>query len=238
MSSEAPDKKSALADHLRQSVLTLVLQPGSDLDEVQLASDFGVSRTPLREVLQALVGEGYLTHRANRGVRVADLSHTTLRSFFQSAPMIYKAVLQLAAETATQSQIANLKAAQFAFSHALQSGSAADRALANNRFHEITGQMADNPYLIPSFHRLLIDHARIGMTFYQSPNDSRADSKSRAASDQHDAIIASIECGDADAAGQLALDHWALSRGEIERYVLPDGLSADLGAPTMTKRTA
>ena len=150
--------------------MTLALRPGADLDESKLSEEFQLSRTPLREVLRQLAGEGYVDLRENRGARVSEMSHMTLRDFFLAAPMIYGAVLQLAAKNATEMQIAALKAAQEDFKAALRTGSGADRAMANNRFHEITGEMADNIYLLPSFQRLLIDHARIGMTFYR-PQD-------------------------------------------------------------------
>lgn len=221
-------RKERLAAQIRSDILTLRLAPGEDLDETRLSTEFGLSRTPLREVFRELAGEGYLSHKANRGVRVIDLSHMTLRSFFLAAPMIYSAVLQLAAQNATHDQIRDLKAAQDTFRTALRSGSAADRALANNRFHAICGDMARNIYLLPSYHRLLIDHARIGMTFYDPRNAARQDRLNTAA-DQHDAIIAAIETGDAGAAGQLALDHWELSRSEIESFVMPSGLDAPLG---------
>ena len=51
-----------------------------------------------------------------------------------------------------------------------------------------------------------------------------------AASRQHDEIIAAIEAGDEDRAGQLAEAHWNLSRGQIELFVMPDGLDLPLGA--------
>lgn len=221
-------RKDRLATQIRSDILTLILAPGEDLDETRLSTEFGLSRTPLREVFRELAGEGYLSHKTNRGVRVVDLSHTTLRSFFLAAPMIYSAVLQLAAQNATAEQIVELKAAQASFRSALASGSAADRALANNRFHAVCGEMAKNVYLLPSYHRLLIDHARIGMTFYNPHNTAMQDRLSVAA-DQHDAIIAAVEARDAAAAGQLALDHWELSRSEIESFVMPAGLDARLG---------
>ena len=228
MAETTQDRKERLAAHLRRAVLTLELGPGADLDEVALCARFGLSRTPLRAVFRDLAGAGYLSHRANRGVRVAGLSHRTLRAFFQAAPMVYSAVLQLAAQNATGAQIEALKAAQDRFKAALRGGTVAERSLANNRFHEITGEMAGNAYLLPSFQRLLIDHARIGMTFY-SPQKAEDGAKLAQASAQHDAIIAAIGAGDAAAAGQLALDHWQLSRSEIESFVMPDGLDAPLG---------
>jgi DNA-binding GntR family transcriptional regulator len=50
------------------------------------------------------------------------------------------------------------------------------------------------------------------------------------AADQHDAIITAIEARDAVSAGQLADDHWALSRGQIELFVMPAALDLPLGA--------
>ena len=222
------NRKAALADHLRAGILTLDYHPGSDLDEVALCDRFGLSRTPVREVFRDLDGAGYVELRENKGARVAALSHTTLRDFFLVAPMVYGAVLRMAARNATVNQVVQLKQAQNAFTAALRQGSAAERALTNNRFHEITGEMAASIYLLPSFRRLLIDHARIGMTFYQPKTQQMADNLSEA-SRQHDAIIAAIEAGDEQAAGNLAEAHWALSRHEIERFVLPAPLDLGLG---------
>lgn len=228
MSEAATQKKSELYDALKQSILTLELHPGADIDEAALSERFGMSRTPLREVLRELAGEGYLSLRRNRGARVREMTHTSLREFFLAAPMVYGAIMQLAAQNAQPEQISDLKAVQMKFRQALTQGSAKDRALMNNRFHEITGEMAHNAYLVPSFNRLLVDHARIGMTFYRPNNPDMAASLSVAA-DQHDAIIDSIEAGDEAAAAQLATDHWNLSRGQFEQFVMPTGLDIPLG---------
>ena len=187
-----------------------------------------MSRTPLREVLQQLAGEGYIAQRQNRGAQVSDMSHKTLRDLFLAAPMIYGAVLQLAASNATAAQLDALKVEQAGFRAALETGDVADRTLANDRFHRVTGEMADNLYLRPSFHRLLIDHARIGMTFFRGATESRSESLSEAAR-QHDAMIAAIEARNTAAAAGLAQAHWALSRHEIECFVMPEGLDAPLG---------
>ena len=229
MPETAKDRKANLLADLRRDVLTMVLEPGSDLDEATLAETYGLSRTPLRDAFRELTGEGYLTLHQNRGARVAEMGHRTLRDFFLAAPMIYSSITQLAAENATPAQLDQLKDAQTAFKASLHSGNAADRTLANNRFHAITGEMAGNVYLQPSLNRLLIDHARISMTFYQPRNSAMAENVSLA-SEQHDGIIRAIEDGNGAKAAQLALDHWELSRGQIELFVMPTALDAPLGA--------
>lgn len=91
------------------------------------------------------------------------MSHTTLRDFFLAALMVYGAILRLAAIHALPGQIDAFKHEKIEFRAALTSGDVAAKALADNRFHEITSDMAGNTYLRPSFHRLLIDNARISM---------------------------------------------------------------------------
>lgn len=228
VAADTKNPKAMLYAHLRMEILSTRLAPGADIDEVTLSAQFSLSRTPLREVLRQLAGEGYVQLRENRSARVMDMSIATMRDFFVTAPMVYGAVLRLAAQNARGEQIAELREAQGQFRHALRKGTAVDRALANNRFHEITGEMAGNIYLLPSFRRLLIDHARIGTTFYRPQSNDMAENLDKA-SQQHDEIIAAIEARDEERAGQLAEEHWNLSRGQIELFVMPGGLDVPLG---------
>jgi DNA-binding GntR family transcriptional regulator len=228
MKDSGAQRKETLAQTLKTSILTLAMRPGDDLDEAALSEQFGLSRTPLREVFRELAGAGFIELRAGRGARVADMSYATLRDFFLAAPMIYGAILRLAAQNATRDQIDDLIIAQEDFKKALSQGDIAARSLANNRFHEITGEMAGNIYLLPSFSRLLIDHARISMTFYQENLDHSSD-KIQAASAQHDAIIEAIKLRDSERAADLAIAHWNLSRDQIEQFVMPSALDHALG---------
>jgi len=218
-------KDQTYAD-LKQRVLTLDLAPGSALDEVLLSTRYELSRTPLREVLQRLAGEGYLNLEANRGASVASMDLPTMRNFFQSAPMIYAAIARLAAEQATQQQIKDLEKTQQQFSRAVKRSAVADMALHNHRFHEHIGEMAASPYLAPSLGRLLIDHTRIGQRFYEG-TDKAAKQRIKLACDQHDAMVESFRERNPAQSVELTLKHWELSRREMDRYVLPDPLPLD-----------
>lgn len=228
MDTDSRSKKTQCIEDLRRKVLTEALEPGVYLDETELADIYGISRPPLREVLRQLAGEGYVVLHENRGAQVAPMTHKTLRNFFVAAPMIYAATTRLAAEHAAPAQIVKLKECQWAFRQAIKSGDAAERALGNERFHSIIGEMADNEFLMPSLRRLLIDHTRIGMTFY-NPRKLALAAQRELAADQHDQFIALIEAGDADAAADLAVAHWELSRAQIESFVTPDSMSIPLG---------
>ncbi len=219
-------KKEQALETIKQRVLTMGLPPGATLDETLLADQFGLSRTPLREVLQRLAGDGYLSLETNRGATVSSMDLNTMRSFFQSAPMIYAAIARLAADQATTSQLDALKKAQSAFRKAVKHDKLNDMVIYNHRFHEITGTMAASTYLSPSLGRLLIDHTRMSYRFYTNDQDASR-TRIMEACDQHDEMIDAIERREPARAVDLTLKHWELSRREMEKYVTPDPLPND-----------
>lgn len=216
-------KKENLYSDLKRQILTMELEPGTSLDETSLSEEYHISRTPLREVFRRLAGEGYLEIVSNRGASVASMNHKTLRNFFLTAPMLYAAVGRLAASNATPKQVESLRSAQREFRNAALRQDSEGLIYWNDRFHALMGEMAANPYLKPSYDRLLIDHARISQTFYR-PHDPNMTDNMQQALDQHDAMIECIANGQAEAMVELIRQHWDLSRAHMERYVRPDPL--------------
>ena len=219
----AINKKQLAYNDIRSRVLALELAPGSAIEEAMLTDAYGLSRTPLREVLQRLAGEGYVQLEANRGATVAAMDLGTMRSFFQTAPIIYCAVARLAAENASPGEISSLRKIQDDFRNAVRKKAASDMAMLNHQFHEAIGLMSGNAYLLPSLNRLLIDHTRMSHRFYR-PRKAAGRRRVEQACAQHDHLVDAIETGDAELAASLSLEHWELSRGEIEKYALPEPL--------------
>ena len=58
-----------VAELLRQRIFNRELAPGSWIDELKLAEEYGISRTPLREALKVLATEGLVTMKVRRGAR-------------------------------------------------------------------------------------------------------------------------------------------------------------------------
>jgi DNA-binding GntR family transcriptional regulator len=222
--------KEQLYQDLKRRVLTMELEPGADLDETRISTEYGVSRTPLRDVFRRLAGEGYLEIRDNRGATVAPMTYQTLRHFFMTAPMIYSAVARLAADNAKPDQIATLKEVQANFRKAVAAGSVAGMVYWNDYFHYVIGEMSHNPYLMASLQRLLIDHARIGQTFWRARSADTARQIETAAS-HHDRFIELIEAGDVEGVVALTKEHWALSQDHMEMFVRPDPLPDDSFTP-------
>ncbi|QFT98468.1 DNA-binding transcriptional regulator GlcC [Roseovarius sp. THAF8] len=221
------DKKTQCLEDMRMRILTQEIAPGSDLDEATLCERYAMSRTPMREILQRLGGEGYVDLTQNRGAKVASMDLPVLRTFFQTAPMIYANVARLAAENRKAGEIGPLKAIQERFRAATEAGDAAEAALQNHRFHLCMGEMAHNPYLLPSLKRMLIDHTRLSQTFYRPASEDEA-ARVVKACDHHDAMIVAIERQEPGLMVDLTIEHWNLSRDRLERFVSPDPLPIDV----------
>ncbi len=216
-------KKNELYEELKRQILTLKLSPGENLEEISLCNEYKISRTPLREILQKLAGEGYIELIKNRGAAVSSMDYKTLRNFFITAPMMYSAVGRLAAKNATQSQIEELQQVQGNFIKANKMNDIDGMSLYNNRFHRLIGEMADNNYLMPSYDLLLIDHARIGQTFFHAISKEMLNDL-KEVSKHHDKMIECIIKGDSEGMVILTHEHWRLAKDHLEMYVRPDPL--------------
>ena len=220
-------KKSFCASDLRARILTQDIAPGTDLDEASLAEEYGISRTPLREVLQRLAGGGFVRLEENRGAKVESMDFATMRVFFQTAPLIYCSIARQAAENRTTKQVAELKDIQLRFAKVVQAGDTVQAGLLNHNFHEHIGDMARNPYLFAGLRRMLIDHTRLSQTFFDPKSESDQQRVDKAI-EQHDAMISAIEAQEPALATDLTLQHWDLSRDQLEKYVRPDPLPLDV----------
>lgn len=218
--------KNGLYDDLKRQILTMELTPDEDLDEVSLSEQYGMSRTPVREVFRRLEGEGYIDIRANRGARVSPMNHDTLRHFFLVAPMVYAAIGRLAVQNFRKKQLAELIDTQERFRQAGAGNEPLAMVLENNRFHEIIGEMSGNVYLKASLGRLLIDHARIGHTFFRPKSDDMR-GRLQLAVGHHDGFISAISSHNEEAVVDLVFEHWELSRENMEMFIAPEGMKAD-----------
>jgi len=85
MAIERKNLRSQVRDELLARMRSGVVQPGEGINEVQLAAELGVSRTPLREALIALESEGQIESENGKGFRFVPLSK---REFQELAPIL------------------------------------------------------------------------------------------------------------------------------------------------------
>ncbi|WDR06861.1 GntR family transcriptional regulator [Devosia rhodophyticola] len=98
---------SQVYDHLMQRILDMELEPFQELSEARLATEFGVSRTPVREALARLARRGLVDILPQRGTRVSPLSEELIAKSRFIREALERPLVRLAAEKLT-SEIAAL----------------------------------------------------------------------------------------------------------------------------------
>lgn len=86
---------AVIADQLRESIADGTFAPGTQITEVFLASELGVSRGPVREAVQRLVQEGLLRSQRNRGISVPALSRDEVDDIYRARGAIEAAAVEL-----------------------------------------------------------------------------------------------------------------------------------------------
>ena len=71
-----------VADRLRAQIFSRTLEPGTWIDEMKLAAEYGISRTPLREALKVLAVEGLVAMKPRRGAYVAEMSRDDVAQIY------------------------------------------------------------------------------------------------------------------------------------------------------------
>ena len=131
-----------VAEQLRQRIFRRELEPGSWIDELKIAEDFGISRTPLREALKVLAAEGLVTMKVRRGAYVTEMSEKDLRDVYHLLSLLESDAAGVVAERATPEQQQTLRDL-----HAELESAAGNREAffsVNERFHMALLDMADN----------------------------------------------------------------------------------------------
>ena len=71
-----------VAELLRQRIFARDLAPGDWIDELRIAEELGISRTPLREAIKVLAAEGLVTMKLRRGAYVTEVNEKDLRDVY------------------------------------------------------------------------------------------------------------------------------------------------------------
>lgn len=190
-------------DLLRDEILDLTLPPGSPVDEVALADRFSMSRTPIREALVRLEGEGLITTLPNRSTMVSNIDFLNLSAFFDAIVLMYRVTGRQAALNHRPEDLVKIRAHQADFAAAVASQNALAMIATNRDFHLAVAEAGRNIYYTQLFRRLLDEGRRILRLYYQSFEDRLP----QQFVDEHDEIVSAIAARDADAADRISKLH-------------------------------
>ena len=195
-------------ERIRAMIDSGEIPPGARLGQVELAEQLGISRTPVREALRRLTGEGLAEFLPNRGFRAASPSIDDVLRRLEVRSLVEPGIARLAAERRTDADLAQLAAAIAAEEAATTRIAAHD---ASRAFHLAIATATGNRELAGVLEAMWI--VEIGRRLLAARATSAQWKRTDVA--EHRAIAAAIEARHGDRAAALmaahigeALQHW------------------------------
>jgi len=189
-----------VAEQLRQRIFRRELEPGSWIDELKIAEEFGISRTPLREALKVLAAEGLVTMKVRRGAYVTEVSERDLAEVYHLLALLESDAAAAVASSATDAQLAELQAL-----HDELEGATRDRdrffAL-NERFHMKLLELAGNRWrnqLVADLRKVMKLNRHNSLLKAGRIDESLA---------EHRRLVQALQARDAGAAHQRMQEHF------------------------------
>ncbi len=193
--------------------------PGARLTEMELATRFNVSRTPVREALNRLESQGVVARDARRGMVVAQLDYDQLGELYDMREVVEGLAARLAARRAAPAEIAVLR--DMVEADRARTDDPQALARSNKLFHRQLHRASHNRYLIQMLEGMRRSLALISGTSLIAPG------RGTASVEEHNAIVAALEARDEDAAEAAMRQH--ISNAYLTRVRLVSEGKVDAG---------
>lgn len=186
---------------IQERIISLELDPGMAISEIALARQVGMPPAPVNQALERLIKEGWL-ERVDKGVQVTeDTLSDILRQLFEVRSVLEGLCARLAAQRATEEQLAILEAMMPEFEDAARGADPQSWIQLDQRFHELIYAAAGNLFLEESLERIYTLDLRIWYTVLNRMTDLPKVVES------HRAIVNALKERDARAAERALTAH-------------------------------
>ncbi|MBG9387432.1 GntR family transcriptional regulator [Caenimonas aquaedulcis] len=198
-----------VAAQLRDRIFAGELLPGSFLDEVHLAEQMEISRTPLREALKVLTAEGLVRHEPRRGCFVNEVTEQDLDQIFPVIALLEGECAREAAAQATDADLEALEALHDKLQRHAKARRINDYYAANFTIHEAIIALAGNPWLAQVIGdlRKIVKLARLQQLHAPGRLDQSLS--------EHMAVFAALKARDPEGAEAAMRTHLTRQRGAL-----------------------
>lgn len=186
---------------LREKILSGRLRPRTRLRVRDLAAEFGVSPTPVREALRMLESDGLVVITPNSSVEVASMSAREVEEFFFIRGHLEALATEAAVGNLTPRNLAELRKLNAAMTDAAERGDGLEYAALNKRFHSAIYDSCPYPRLIRLIGDMWNGGTKFQVIFRAAPQ--RMSQSQR----DHCELLRLMEAGDAKGAADCTLKH-------------------------------
>ncbi|MEM9521713.1 MAG: GntR family transcriptional regulator [Actinomycetota bacterium] len=195
---------------LRRKIVRLDFAPGDVLREDELQELLGIGRTPIREALQRLAREHFITVIPRRGMFVSGIEVSELSLLFETRTVLEPYAARLAAARGTDEHWDAMEAA-LAAAHGADGN--LDLMDVDRSGHEIMWEAAGNRFLVDTLDMLYAQSDRLWHLYLADVADMNH------AIDEHAEIMDALRTGNGDRAGELMEEHIRAFDTEIRAAV-------------------
>jgi DNA-binding GntR family transcriptional regulator len=193
--------RDRVLEAVEQALVSGTLRPGDRLKEAEIAQEAGISRGPVREALQQLVGEGILVNVPHRGTYVALWSKSDVIETYGLRALLESYAARLAMKRMTEEEKAELGSIVERMYTRAREGDAVGLSELDRRFHHRLFELSGNAPL----RRILRDlWRRIGMMVNF---DATTSPDLFQYADNHRMLLDALRSGKADSAEQVFREH-------------------------------
>ena len=186
---------------IRQAIIELSFQPGQQVQELFLALWLGTSRTPVREALKRLQGEGLIEGMSSRGAVVAEVSIKDVENAYQVIQVIEGMASRLAAERLTEDGSASLRSCLQRLEEAAEAENLSAWTAVDAELHDEIRACASNAKLDQVVRIVYPTIERVRNMYLL---DGFEPNRLRVAMEEHRALIEAIFAGNQSLAEELA----------------------------------
>ena len=227
----------AVYDELRRDILGLAMEPGTLLDETELAARFQLSRSPVREALIRLSGEGLVQTLRNRSSIVAPFDVAAIPSFLDATELMYRVTTRLAAMNRQSAQLVVIQDLFKAHAAATRRGDMQQMIRLNQEFHLAIAKASGNSFYVTWMRQILDQGQRILGLYLQDVWEHADASLSSNWTETHLTIVRAIEAREPDAAEDAARrDAETISTRMRERFASRPSSTMTLDPGSRRKR--
>ena len=197
---EASGEETSVYNLIRDDIIEGRLKPNERLVAADLARRHGTSTNPVREALQLLRGEGFVTFALNRGARVRPIDQDFVRDISEIGALIEPALTRWFVGMATEADIAELERLQAL----IEENNFADQqrhSELDTAFHTVMYQRHYNRHVAALWWK----HREVLRAVSRQFNFTLA--RRAAVMSEHRELIALVKAGDADKAAELIARH-------------------------------
>ncbi|HBF32595.1 GntR family transcriptional regulator [Rhizobium sp.] len=217
MDTELHEDTGLLSDKIRNALIDAIssgeLVPGTTLDEQQLASRYGASRTPVREALRQLAASGMVEVRPRRGVIVRQITSEEVMDMFETMAELEAVCVRLATYRITPLERSRLLRIHEMSDSAVAKGDVDAYDALNREFHEIIYSAAHNGFLAEQTKAV---RTRLNAFRRMQLRQEHRLSRSR---EEHDAVMRAIAEGDGEIAARRMRAHMLNAASALDSYI-------------------